>query len=130
MSGAGTTSSSTADGATASATGDVEFAQMMIPHHKQAVEMAALAPAAGASPEVQALAAQIAAAQAPEIEQMQATLRLAPFPPRGGALVRLIEQEGGDAGDQVEQADPGREAFQHDVVRKQHEDHGGRRHAD
>ena len=65
-----------------------------------------------------------------EIEQMQTTLRLAPFTPRGRTLVRLIEQEGGDAGDQVEQADTGREASQHDVVRKQHEDHGGRRHAD
>ena len=44
MSGAGTTSSSMAEGMTTTATsGDVEFAQMMIPHHEQAVEMADLA---------------------------------------------------------------------------------------
>ena len=53
---------------------DVLFAQMMIPHHEQAVEMAALAAAAGAGPQVQALADQIAAAQGPEIEQMTAML--------------------------------------------------------
>ncbi len=51
---------------------DVLFAQGMIPHHEQAVEMAALAldPAAGASAEVQALATQIQGAQDPEIELM------------------------------------------------------------
>ena len=53
---------------------DVMFVQMMIPHHEQAVEMAELAPAAGASPEVRELAATIAAAQGPEIEQMEAML--------------------------------------------------------
>lgn len=53
---------------------DVMFAQMMIPHHEQAVEMAELAPAAGASPQVQELAAEIAAAQGPEIRQMEAML--------------------------------------------------------
>lgn len=53
---------------------DVMFAQMMIPHHEQAVEMAALAPGAGARPEVQELALEIAAAQGPEIEQMEAML--------------------------------------------------------
>ncbi len=51
---------------------DVLFAQGMIPHHEQAVEMAALAldPAAGASAEIQALATEIQAAQDPEIELM------------------------------------------------------------
>jgi uncharacterized protein (DUF305 family) len=51
---------------------DVLFAQGMIPHHEQAVEMAAFAldPAAGASTEVQALATQIQGAQDPEIELM------------------------------------------------------------
>ena len=53
---------------------DVMFVQMMIPHHEQAVEMAELAPGAGASPEVQELAAEIAAAQGPEITQMEAML--------------------------------------------------------
>jgi len=53
---------------------DVMFVQMMIPHHEQAVEMAELAPGAGASAEVQELAAEIAAAQGPEITQMEAML--------------------------------------------------------
>jgi len=52
------------------------FAQMMIPHHEQAVVMSDLAldPSRGASPEVVALAERIRGAQAPEIEQMQAWL--------------------------------------------------------
>lgn len=57
--------------AAASAT-DVAFAQSMIPHHEQAVEMANLALSAdsGASEQVRQLAEQIKAAQDPEIEQM------------------------------------------------------------
>ena len=51
---------------------DIAFAQSMIPHHQQAVQMSELAldPESGASPEVKALAEQIQAAQDPEIEQM------------------------------------------------------------
>lgn len=56
---------------------DVLFAQGMVPHHEQAVEMAALAldPAAGASAEIQALATQIQGAQDPEIELMTGWLQ-------------------------------------------------------
>lgn len=54
---------------------DVTFAQSMIPHHEQAVEMAKLAQTRAADPEVKALAAQIQAAQAPEIKQMSGWLR-------------------------------------------------------
>ena len=46
---------------------DVAFVQMMVPHHRQALEMAALAPERAASPQVLALARRIDAAQAPEI---------------------------------------------------------------
>lgn len=53
---------------------DVRFAQMMIPHHQQAIEMAQLAPTRAASPQVKALAAQIEAAQQPEIDQMKGWL--------------------------------------------------------
>jgi uncharacterized protein (DUF305 family) len=54
---------------------DVMFAQMMIPHHEQAIEMSDLILAEdGASPEVVALAEQITAAQSPEIEQMESWL--------------------------------------------------------
>ncbi len=51
---------------------DIAFAQSMIPHHQQAIEMADLAldPAAGASEQVKQLAEQIKGAQDPEIQQM------------------------------------------------------------
>lgn len=50
------------------------FAQMMIPHHEQAVEMAEQAPAKSADPEVKRLAAAIEAAQAPEIALLRGWL--------------------------------------------------------
>jgi uncharacterized protein (DUF305 family) len=53
---------------------DVMFAQMMIEHHQQAVEMGTLAASRALSPEVKALAEQIKAEQAPEIEQMKSWL--------------------------------------------------------
>ncbi len=46
---------------------DLAFVQMMIPHHRQALEMAALAPERASSAEVLSLARRIDAAQAPEI---------------------------------------------------------------
>jgi uncharacterized protein (DUF305 family) len=53
---------------------DVLFATQMIPHHQQAVAMAELAPAHGASRPVQEVASQIAAEQVPEIAQLQGML--------------------------------------------------------
>ena len=66
-------SSATADGHVAA---DVTFAQGMVPHHLQAVEMAdiALDQARGASPAVIALAQQIKGAQDPEITTMSGWL--------------------------------------------------------
>ena len=49
---------------------DVEFATGMIPHHAQALEMVDQTVGRELSPDVQALAAQIREAQAPEVEQM------------------------------------------------------------
>jgi uncharacterized protein (DUF305 family) len=49
---------------------DIEFTQGVIPHHRQAIEMAQLAAERAASPDVQQLAADIEAAQDPEIETM------------------------------------------------------------
>lgn len=49
---------------------DVMFAQQMIPHHQQAVEMAQLAQDRADSEDVRELAAQIEQAQGPEIETM------------------------------------------------------------
>jgi uncharacterized protein (DUF305 family) len=49
---------------------DVMFAQQMIPHHQQAIEMAQMAASHTQNPKVRALAARIEAAQAPEIKTM------------------------------------------------------------
>lgn len=53
---------------------DVEFAQQMIPHHAQAVDMAQMVPDQGVSPELVELAGAVEAAQQPEIDQMTAML--------------------------------------------------------
>ena len=60
----------------AAAYGDAEvaFVNDMVPHHAQALEMAALAPSRAADARVKALAARIAAGQGPEIAAMQAWL--------------------------------------------------------
>jgi uncharacterized protein (DUF305 family) len=68
-------SPSSAPSAPASATGegraaDITFAQLMIPHHQQAIEMADLAVKYGLSADVRELATQIKGAQDPEIAQM------------------------------------------------------------
>lgn len=57
--------------------GDIMFAQMMIPHHQQAVDMSDLALERSTDPDVLELAQQIRDAQAPEIEQMQGWLDVA-----------------------------------------------------
>ena len=53
---------------------DVAFATNMIPHHQQAVDLAALAPDRSTNPELIQLAQQVAAAQEPEIDTMKAFL--------------------------------------------------------
>ena len=53
---------------------DVAFAQSMVPHHEQAIEMAELAANRAESTEVRQLAADIKAAQGPEIDEMNAWL--------------------------------------------------------
>ncbi|QXC60631.1 DUF305 domain-containing protein [Aquihabitans sp. G128] len=69
-SGSGSGSSASADFNDA----DVAFAQGMIPHHKQAVEMADLALKNASSDKVTALAKKIKAAQDPEIKTMEGWL--------------------------------------------------------
>ena len=67
----GADSSSSAEAVDANSA-DVMFAQMMIPHHEQAVEMSDMLLAkSDIDSEVAALAEQIKAAQQPEIEQME-----------------------------------------------------------
>ena len=54
---------------------DIMFAQMMIPHHQQAVQMSEIMLAKdNLDPQIQQLAQKIVAAQGPEIEQLQAML--------------------------------------------------------
>lgn len=53
---------------------DVMFSRMMIPHHEDAIEMAKLAETRANSTDVKALAAQIQAAQQPEINEMKGWL--------------------------------------------------------
>lgn len=53
---------------------DVSFAQTMIPHHAQAIEMADMASSRATASAVRELAARIKAAQQPEIGQMRAWL--------------------------------------------------------
>ncbi|NUT04821.1 MAG: DUF305 domain-containing protein [Hamadaea sp.] len=66
----GTTSSASAPASGTANAADVEFAQMMIVHHQQAVEMATLAETRANDAEVKTLAAQIKGAQQPEIDKM------------------------------------------------------------
>lgn len=76
MNGHGTSSAASTPSGSASRAGDVMFAQMMIPHHQQAIEMADLALAnASTSADVKGLAQQIRAAQDPEITTMHGWLR-------------------------------------------------------
>ena len=56
---------------------DVMFAQMMIPHHQQAVDLGEIAQHGEASPEVLGLAEEISHDQTHEIEHMQAWLTAA-----------------------------------------------------
>ncbi|MBG6192313.1 uncharacterized protein (DUF305 family) [Arthrobacter sp. CAN_A212] len=66
---------------------DAMFAQMMIPHHQQAVEMSDMMLAKdGISPEITDLSTRIKAAQGPEIETMTSWLEAwdRPVMPEGG----------------------------------------------
>lgn len=75
LSACSSSNSSTSAGATFN-DDDVMFAQMMIPHHEQAIEMAdiALDPTIGASDAVRELATEIKNAQDPEIAFMKEVL--------------------------------------------------------
>jgi uncharacterized protein (DUF305 family) len=54
---------------------DVKFAQDMIPHHRQAVEMSKMATERASAPEVKALATKIEGGQGPEIDTMSSWLK-------------------------------------------------------
>lgn len=67
---------SSSTSAPAGRSGDIMFAQMMIPHHEQAIDMAEIALAKGdTSDEVRELATAIKQAQDPEIQSMTTWLK-------------------------------------------------------
>ena len=85
----GSSATSTAPSAPAStgSAADVMFAQMMVPHHRQAIEMADLALKKGsASAQVKALAGQIRRAQDPEIATLNGWLTAWGAPASDGAM--------------------------------------------
>jgi uncharacterized protein (DUF305 family) len=84
-----TGSASSAQPSASSNDADVTFAQMMIPHHRQAVEMAGLAETRAADAEIKELATKIKAAQDPEIATMTGWLT---------AWGRPVEPEAGHSG--------------------------------
>lgn len=85
--GTATTTATTSAATSAHNDADVAFVQAMIPHHTQAVQMSQLAQRRATNPQVKQLATQIAQAQGPEIQQMQAMLqsRGAPAQPTASA---------------------------------------------
>ena len=80
---------------------DVMFAQMMIPHHQQAVEMSDMMLSKdGISPEITDLATKIKDAQGPEIETMTGWLEAwdEPMEPEGGMEGHSMGTMGSDMG--------------------------------
>jgi uncharacterized protein (DUF305 family) len=73
---------------------DIMFAQMMIPHHEQAVEMSELAISRSQNVEVLELAEAIKGAQAPEIEQMKTWLKAAGAPAGMGHDMHSMGMDG------------------------------------
>jgi uncharacterized protein (DUF305 family) len=75
---------------------DVAFAQGMIPHHRQAVEMAGLAEGRAQSAEVKKLAADVKKAQGPEIRTLSGWLTSwgEEVPAAGGMDHSMHEMEG------------------------------------
>jgi len=82
----------TPSGTSGASAADAMFAQMMIPHHEQAVEMATLAETRASNPQIKELAAEIKAAQQPEIDQMTAWLE------EWGMPVMSMDEAMGDHG--------------------------------
>ena len=83
----------TPSGTSGASAADAMFAQMMIPHHQQAVEMSTLAETRASSPEIKALAAEIKGAQQPEIDQMTAWLEEWGMPVMSG--MDAMDEHGG-----------------------------------
>lgn len=95
-SGSSTTSASPSASATSNVDNehndqDVMFAQMMIVHHKGAIEMAQMATTQASSQQVKDLATTIEAAQQPEIEQMTSWLNAWGEPVEAGSSMEGMD---------------------------------------
>ena len=77
---------------------DVSFAQGMIPHHQQAVEMAKLAATRASGADVKKLAQQIEAAQGPEITTMTGWLTAWGKPTAAPSMGNMNTADGGMPG--------------------------------
>ncbi|GAA2018346.1 DUF305 domain-containing protein [Pseudokineococcus marinus] len=111
-------SASAGSSASASAA-DVAFLTGMIPHHRQATEMAQLVDGRSEDPEVTALAQQIEGEQQPEIDEMSALLESygEPVPegmPGEGMSMDGMDHEGMD-----------HEGMEHEDMDHEGTDHGG-----
>lgn len=94
---------------------DVQFAQMMIIHHRDAIEMAEMAPERTTDPDVLALAGAIAAAQGPEIDLMTSWLQDwgAEVPAEGASMAPMDhgdDMPGAMSDAQMSQLDAARDA--------------------
>ena len=113
MNGMGTSPGAASSAPSSASAGDVMFAQMMVPHHHQAVEMADLALARSQSTRLKSLAADIKAAQGPEITTMNGWLREWGAPATAGGMdhgtdgmmsdadMAALRQAGGQAFDRM-----------------------------
>ncbi|MFG3280821.1 DUF305 domain-containing protein [Streptomyces sp. NPDC048111] len=79
---------------------DVRFAQQMIPHHQQAIEMAGLADGRATDPEVKRLATAIRKAQDPEIATMKGWLKSwgRPLPSDSPSMADMPGMDHGSSG--------------------------------
>ena len=102
MSSSPSSDDSSADSASDFNDADVAFAQGMIPHHEQAVEMAMMASDRASNPQVKQLASKIQAAQEPEIERLTTWLRAwgeeVPSGAMGGDMSGMDQGSGGMTG--------------------------------
>ncbi|MFI7016128.1 DUF305 domain-containing protein [Streptomyces sp. NPDC050164] len=75
---------------------DVMFAQMMIPHHEQALEMSKLADGRASDAEIKTLAAEIEKAQDPEIRTMKSWLKAWGKPESAGESMPGMDHGSGE----------------------------------
>ncbi|MER7394162.1 DUF305 domain-containing protein [Streptomyces sp. NPDC000151] len=76
---------------------DVKFAQLMIPHHQQAVAMSELADGRAKDPQVKDLATEIEKAQGPEIEKMRSWLKAWGKPESSSSMPGMDHGSGSDS---------------------------------